>query len=89
MKGRIGHHFSKPPARLCRGPRFPSELAQDHVSFGTSAMASDWFVSAGDGIELAQTQMKQNRDGHQDARQDCQNAGGAVGGDKRGCKQDT
>jgi len=52
-------------------------------------MASDWFVSAGDGIELAQTQMKQNRDGHQDARQDCQNAGGAVGGDKRGCKQDT
>jgi hypothetical protein len=44
-------------------------------------MASDWFVSAGDGIELAQTQMKQNRDEQQDARQDCQNAEGVVGED--------
>lgn len=59
------------------------------VSLGTAAMASDRFVSTGDGIELAQTQTKQNRDERQDTRQDCRNAEGTVGGDKRDCKQDT
>ena len=38
------------------------------VALGTGAMASDRFVSAGDGIELAQTQTKQNRDNRQDSR---------------------
>ena len=59
------------------------------VALGTGAMASDRFVSAGDGIELAQTQTKQNRDNRQDNRQDCRDAEGAVGGDKRDCKQDS
>ena len=58
-------------------------------ALGTGAMASDRFVSAGDGIVLAQTQTKQNRDNRQDSRQDCRNAEGAVGGDKRDCKQDS
>ena len=57
-------------------------------ALGTGAMASDRFVSAGDGIVLAQTQTKQNRDNRQDTRQDCRNAEGAVGADKRDCKQD-
>ena len=39
------------------------------VALGTGAMASDRFVSAGDGIELAQTQTKQNRDNRQENRQ--------------------
>jgi hypothetical protein len=58
------------------------------VASGTGAMASDGFVSVGDGIQLAQTQTKQNRDNRQDTRQDCRNAEGAVGADKRNCKQD-
>ena len=59
------------------------------VALGTGAMASDRFVNAGDGIEIAQTQTKQNRDNRQDTRQDCRDAEGAVGGDKRDCKQDS
>ena len=59
------------------------------VALGTSAMASDRFVSTGDGIVLAQTQTKQNRDNRQDSRQDCRGAEGAVGADKRDCKQDS
>ena len=66
----------------------------------TGALASDRFVIAGDGIELAQTQTKQNRDNRQENRQDtrgdrqdtrgeCRDAEGAVGGDKRDCKQDS
>ena len=58
------------------------------VALGTGAMASDSFVRTGDGIVLAQTQTKQNRDNRQDTRQDCRNAEGAVGADKRDCKQD-
>ena len=37
----------------------------------------------------AQTQTKQNRDNRQDARQDCRGAEGAMGQDKRDCKQDS
>ena len=70
------------------------------VALGTGAMASDRFVNAGYGIELAQTQTKQNRDNRQGDRQDtrgdrqdtrdeCRDAEGAVGGDKRDCKQDS
>ena len=59
------------------------------MAMGTGVMASDKFASALDGIELAQTQTKQNCDNRQDSRQDCRNAEGAVGADKRNCKQDT
>ena len=59
------------------------------VALGTSEMASDRFVSAGEWIELAQTRTKQNRDERQGDRQDCRAAEGAVGDDKRDCKQDS
>ena len=59
------------------------------VVLSAGAMASDRFVSTGDGIVLAQTQTKQNRDNRQDTRQDCRGDQGAVGADKRDCKQDS
>jgi hypothetical protein len=58
------------------------------VALGSGAMAADRFVNAGDGIQLAETQTKENRDDRQDNRQDCRDAEGVVGQDKRDCKQD-
>ena len=65
----------------------------------TSSMEPDTFVSAGEGVELAQTQTKENRDTRQEGRQDtrgdrqdtrddCRDAEGAAGKDKRDCKQE-
>ena len=62
-------------------------LGTSAMASGTGAMAPDGFVNT-DAIQLAQTQTKQNRDKRQDSRQDCRNAEGAVGADKRDCKQD-
>ena len=66
-------------------------------ALGTGATASDRLVNAGDGIQLAQTQTKENRDERQEGRQNtaiktgsrCRDAEGAGGGDKRDCKQDS
>lgn len=74
------------------------------VALGTGAMASDRFFGAGDAIELAQAQTgpasrqdnrqdrrddrQDTRDDRQDTRSDCRATEGAVGADKRDCKQD-
>lgn len=69
------------------------------VAYGTGAMASDRSTSVFDGVELAQTQTREDRDNRQEDRQgdrddrqdtrgECRDAEGAAGAEKRDCKQD-
>ena len=58
------------------------------AALGVGAMASDMFVSAGGGVELAQTQTKQNRDNRQDARQGTRDDRQDNRGDRRDMRDD-
>ena len=100
MIGSAFHFGMRPEGELIvRARQVMLSCAFAVVALGTGATAAERFVSAGDGIQLAQTQTKQNRDNRQENRQDtrgnrqdtrgeCRDAEGAVGGDKRDCKQD-